>query len=158
MGHTQLDFCDFMTAEARRGVAQAADKLDLLHQQQRDQQQLQLSAPDVTPLTRAFRKWRAGLVADGWFARSKAWEGYQLATWAGMLALGVVMANCGPGGWGRPFVESTLGSAVAGLAASSALVFFAIFLFGLGFGNDFCFGFAFCFDFDLSPSSWCSSS
>ena len=38
VGHTQLDFCDFMTAEARRGVAQAADKLDLLHQQQRDQQ------------------------------------------------------------------------------------------------------------------------
>ena len=63
------------------------------------------SEPEVSSLTRAFRKWRAELVAEGWFKRDPLWEAYQLASWAAVCGLGVLLANSGSGGWARAVIS-----------------------------------------------------
>jgi len=49
--------------------------------------------PDVTPLQRNFRAFRAGLIKDGWFKRNYIVEAAQMASWGAMLALGIKLAT-----------------------------------------------------------------
>ena len=49
--------------------------------------------PDVTPAQRAFRKLRAQLIADGWFARNYVIEAAHLVAWAACVAAGVAAAH-----------------------------------------------------------------
>lgn len=51
----------------------------------------------TTPLQAAFRKFRGELIEDGWFKRRYSREAWHIASWAGVLALGLGLVRRGSG-------------------------------------------------------------
>ncbi|KAA0150896.1 hypothetical protein FNF29_05010 [Cafeteria roenbergensis] len=61
--------------------------------------------------TQAYRKLRARLWREGWFKVDHSFYVGRHAIWMGLIASGIAVALCGPGGWGA----AALGGALVGL-------------------------------------------